>query len=967
MKSIRFRRFLALTLTIALAGAISLPSGQAKAKEKTAFKDYENVLAAWEKEGTGTVQNADIVAAPSDFGGGASDTGSTYGYRGRAVKLLEDGFVRYEITAEQEGLYELDIDYLAMSEGLNSIRGTLEVNGILPFNEAGRILFHNVWENETEKFETDKKGNHVMPSQKRIDQWQTMTFKDPGGAAEEPYRVKLKKGKNILKFTQKEGAALLGNIRLHSPEEPDGYREYRKSHEGKKKIEKGLKVIEAEYTAYKDSLDISPVSDRSAEAQPHDTQKQLLNTLNIFSPDSTAVWEVEAEVSGLYRLAFKVKQDNRKNGAVSYNILIDGKVPFKEAHGFRFPETDGYEDIEFAGDKPYEIYLEKGVHTIGLQADGTIYEDLMGELKQLSKEANDLGLNIKKLVGIGGDRYRDWELTKYNPGLKKQLESMADRLLKALKKETDAGRGEKTMEEFQRLYMVADSLRTLAEEPDELANRLGQLSEGSGSVTQSLNDTIDDLKYQPLVADQIYLYGSSDRLPEFEGGFFEGLLESGKRFLNSFKSDDEEEEGDGPLLNVWVNRNQSMADLMQKFADEKFTKETGIRVKFSLIPNEQKLILANTSKEQPDIAMGISTNLPYEFAIRHAAMDLSQFDDFGEVSRRFSPGAFLSYVNDDGVYALPETQDFYVLFYRKDIMEKLKLPIPDTWDDVKELIPELQRYGMNFYVPLASVSGTKPFMYTAPFIYQQGGDIYDTKTMNTALDGEKAVEGIKLMSDLFTVYGLPQQVPSFYNHFRYGTIPIGVSNMAEYQKLLAAAPEIAGSWDIALQPGVKQADGSIDRSAPGSAQAAMAFEGSEHKEECWEFLKWWTSEEVQSEFAFQLQNIYGSDYLWSSANLEAFGELPIESSHKQVILKQWDYMREVPKVPGGYMVEREISNIWNKIVFDGENPRAAVDASLITINKELDRKLEEFKYKKDGKLIRPFKIPDLKEIEGWGE
>jgi len=58
----------------------------------------------------------------------------------------------------------------------------------------------------------------------------------------------------------------------------------------------------------------------------------------------------------------------------------------------------------------------------------------------------------------------------------------------------------------------------------------------------------------------------------------------------------------------------------------------------------------------------------------------------------------------------------------------------------------------------------------------------------------------------------------------------------------------------------------------------------------------------------QAAHLLWCEYLWSSANLQAFSQLPIPRQDREVILEQWRWMREVPKVPGSYMLEREISN-----------------------------------------------------------
>ncbi|MCK7484164.1 MAG: extracellular solute-binding protein [Bacillus subtilis] len=63
--------------------------------------------------------------------------------------------------------------------------------------------------------------------------------------------------------------------------------------------------------------------------------------------------------------------------------------------------------------------------------------------------------------------------------------------------------------------------------------------------------------------------------------------------------------------------------------------------------------------------------------------------------------ALIPMIYDEGLYGLPDTENFYVLFYRTDILDTLDLTVPDTWDDVVKMMPTLRRYGMNFYIPLS--------------------------------------------------------------------------------------------------------------------------------------------------------------------------------------------------------------------------------------------------------------------------
>ena len=135
----------------------------------------------------------------------------------------------------------------------------------------------------------------------------------------------------------------------------------------------------------------------------------------------------------------------------------------------------------------------------------------------------------------------------------------------------------------------------------------------------------------------------------------------------------------------------------------------------------------------------------------------------------------------------------------------------------------------------------------------------------------------------------------------------------------------------------------------------------------WELLKWWSSKDVQSEFAKRLSLQYGKGYIWNSANIEAFKESIIFTEHeKDVILAQWENMREIPRVPGWYMLERELSNSWNNIVLNGRNTRATIEDAVDNINKELKRKLTEFGYlSSTGKVLKPYHVTTLEMIEKY--
>ena len=198
---------------------------------------------------------------------------------------------------------------------------------------------------------------------------------------------------------------------------------------------------------------------------------------------------------------------------------------------------------------------------------------------------------------------------------------------------------------------------------------------------------------------------------------------------------------------------------------------------------------------------------------------MTQFSDFKEVASVYEQGFFLTGTIGDKVYSMPETMNFWVLFYRSDVLEKMNIGIPQTMEDVIDMLPTLQMRGLNFYYPTAGMLLMRNFHGTTPLLVQNGGALYNaTAAEGTALNKEESVKGFTALTDLFTVYNLSVNVDNFYQHFRNGDMPIGIADYATYNMLKNAAPELDGSWQIAVAPGTKQADGTIDRTVCGQAE-----------------------------------------------------------------------------------------------------------------------------------------------------
>lgn len=938
---------------------------------------YSTLLKTWESAGITDSTGYFSAIRPVDFLFDSNksrilSTEKSREYEDSVLYLVNGDSVILNVKIPEDGLYNISFDYYILNDGIIPVEAAIKINDKYQFYESRRIAFPELWTTNNE-FKKDRFGNEMIPKPIKIFKWQNTYAMDASYIHNEPLKFYLHKGFNKIEILNIGDEFLLGNIYITSPKIDISYTEYisKINKSSNKYIDSTLLEYEAELTYMKNSPSIYPVSEQDPSVTPYETDKLLLNVMGGQSwakGGQKLTWKIKVNKSGFYNIAFKYRQPDKVNIPVYRSIRIDGKVLFKELKKYPFNYTETWKNETLSDElgQAYMIWLDEGEHEISLSVNLEPVRPIIETIQSIMKEITDLTLEIQMLTGNSNDILRDWDIEEYIPDISARLNNWARVLRSQYEYARQLNEDGLKPNEVRNLLIAAKQLENLAKKPNEIPNKMTLLSQGSSSANQLLGDLQERLSEQPLYIDKFYVYRGIN-LPSPKCSFLTKTVEGIKRFLLSFIPKDYYKEDAEEVLEVWINRPRQYVNLLQTMADEYFTPKTGIPVKLSIMPDEQKLILANASGVQPDVALGISYWIPYELAIRGAACDLTQFDDFKEYVDTFSAGAMLPLVLDGKIYGLPETQDFWVLFYRKDILENLGVPVPNTWDEVLQILPELQRFGMNFYVPISGGGAFKPFTSTAPFIYQFGGELYSNDSMRTGLDNEECLKAVKFMSDIFTIYDMPLQVPNFYNHFRYGLLPIGISNFTTYVQLKNAATEIEGWWDIGLYPGMKNEEGQIVRWTPGTGQACMIFEKSHKQKEAWEFIKWWMSTETQVEFAVNLQTTYGPAYMWNTANMDAFDQLPWPKEDKEIIKEQWKWLKDIPKIPGAYMLERELSNTWNKIVFNGSNPRSTVEDAVITVNREIKRKMEEFGYIKDGQVIRPYILPTIELIKELGD
>ncbi len=896
-------------------------------------------------------------------------------YAGEAIRTETDltamagETVQAEVNAPEDGQYEIWLTYRNVTQSTLPTELILRIDGGLPFYELRRIKLNSLWVTASDEIPVDRYGNEIAPAPVAADAEQEAGLTDSTARIDVPFLFELKAGKHTLSFEVQDSGAHLSAVTLKAPEEPAAYA-------GEKAQGAGVIIIEGEDIFSRSKSSIRGAGEFNALLTPYSTDHRVINHLDGASFDTagdTVTYKFTAEKEGWYQLDFHYRQSVKADFPVFLDILLDGELPSQAARQVPMDYSTSFTDkVIRAGEENQTYFLSQGEHTLSLRLNAALLTPVYEMIDRVLSEINSLSLEITRLSGGAADQYRSYNVRQYIPDIEDRLNGWGDDCAQAveyIKQFSANGSGSA----FSSLTLCADQLHRLALKPEDLPRRLSELSTGSNSASRMLAQQLQDMANNDLAIDQIIFFQEGASLPG-RPGFGEQAGKTVERFVTSFSSQDYAAgSGDKTHLQVWMGRSRQYVELVQNLIDVEFTPNTGIQVDISLMPDANKLVLANAAGTAPDVVLSLQYVVPSYLNIRGALYDLTQFEDFGQVAQRFSPGLFIPYTLGDGVYAMPETVNFWVQFYRKDILDALQIDVPDSMEEVKLILPELQRRNMNFYFPTAGMVGMKVFPGTLPLILQCGGSIYDTTIGDTTLDSDASLKGFREMTELFTVYNMPTDVPSpgFYQQFRDGTLPIGIADLATYNLLLNAAPELDSLWDISLFPGLTQEDGTVARWTTGGAETMAILSQTKMPDKAWEFLKWWSSEDVQSRFGSLLQSTYGSEYIWPTANSAAFATLPLKSAHKKVIMEQMKWMTEAPWVLGTYMLERELSNAFISVVVDGVDARRALDTAVKRINRETYRKLEEFGYYKNGEMLKDFPTPTVdvvqKYIDAWNE
>ena len=890
------------------------------------------------------------------------------GMQGDSVYTSENSLVEFEVEVQKEGFYNLSLVYYPIAGKNSDIERSIFIDGKLPYKEMASIDFYRIWRFDLEEdnlnangsatyhWEKDNQGNDNRPSMIEAPEWITSYVYDSEGYVTSPLAVYLTKGTHTITMLSLREPMLINQIVLSNASSAKSYADTKAEQDAKGAVTtSGHKItIEGENATRTSSQMLYPTQDQSSPSVSPSSAKELLN--NTIGGNSWRLvgqwieWDFDIPQSGYYNISLYDCQNFVRGIYVSRRITIDGEVPFKEMedYGFSYGQSWREDVLSDENGEAYQFYLEEGHHTLRMQAVLGDFSNIISEVQSCVQQLNSIYREVIKITGVSPDTYRDYQLEASLPELHNELVAVREQLAGAIDQMQELTG--KNSDRLTVLLTMRDQLDDLIDDAEYFVRVIGSYKIN----VRACGNWVTQVTEQPLAIDRINITSPDTKVEYKNTSFLSKLGYECRRLYYSFVIDYnqignviEDDKADDTTITLWIGSGRDQANIIKKMIDEGFTNSFGVNVNVQLV-DMNTLLRAELAGEGPDVAIQVANtngiagavlntgnDTPVNYGIRNAVLDLSQFDDLDEVRTRFAEAAMVPFEFDGATYGLPETTTFPVMFYRKDILAELGMEVPETWDEVKVAMAVLAKNQMEFgMLPSEQIF--------AMLLYQNGGSYYTEDGARSVLDSDVAVNTFKDYCEFYTDYKLDKET-SVEERFRTGECPIVIADYTTYNNLVVSAPDIAGLWDFAPVPGTVREDGTVDHSTGCTGLASIIMADTDYPEECWEFLKWWTSADVQTQYGREMESLMGSAARVPTANLEAFANMPWPVDDYEALEEAFQWVKGIPQVPGGYYSWRNVNNAFYTVTTetDTASPREELMDKVIYINAEIDYKRQE--------------------------
>lgn len=951
-KRMLFKRVLcsvvAVLLTVTVGGSVIF------AAEDTSASEYRNYIAEYKDKSLASneiVLNYETLKAGEIF----EQDGK------KCIKInSENNFAEFYFKVENDGLYNINVTYFDLLGDSLSLKLGFAFDGITPYFELKSVSFSKVYVPESSEIEKDEFGNDVRPTLVGKQCFRSELVESEAGMQSEPYAVYLTAGEHILRVNSVLGDMLISEIKLSSYKKAVAYEDYIQNYGSQNSQGNQSYKIEAENVFEVSSSTLAPtIESTDAGMSPVSATKKLVNSFGQTywkSNGQWGSWIVPDEVDeGLYEISFRAKQ-NGSVGISSYRKLyINGEVPFSQAENISFEYNSKWQIKTLGDDNPYCVYLKPG-DVLTLKATTGEMADVINDIYATLDKLNEIYQSIIIVTGTSPDSERDYNIQREIPTL---LDSLSD-VRNDVKKITDSI-AEIMGDTNSKVYFLKRFVTLIDSFLNNYRNIVPEISTFKEYIDSLASQTYD-FNSSPLELDWIMLSKAQAKKPNANASFWKSAVFEIKRFLFTFSSNysvANSTEGNGERsVVVWCGLGRDQAQAVKSIIENKFVPQSGINIDFKMTATSlSEAILAG---REPDVSLSVAQEVPVDLALRGQALDISPYLDkmSDEYMSQFNSSAFIPFEYKNGVYAMPISQDYYMMFYREDILNRLGIEVPQTWDDLYYVMRKLQK--SNFKVGIkesdsAAAGVSNAISIFDMFLYQNGGKYFNDDLSMTNFESKEGKSAFKSVVSLYRDYGLDTDF-NLLTRFRSGEMPIIITSSSFYQTVAATAQEIAGRWKMTVIPGTLKSDGSIDRTESSVVTGTVILKGAKRRnvaDEAFKFVSWWAGSEAQFEYITAMEAIQGVAGRVATANKVTFERLSWTAEEAEVLKAQRNWVTAINQIPGTYIINRSLSNaIRTSYASTSIDPLRQLNIQNRIINDEINRKRAEFeeKNRKGGEL-----------------
>jgi sorbitol/mannitol transport system substrate-binding protein len=310
--------------------------------------------------------------------------------------------------------------------------------------------------------------------------------------------------------------------------------------------------------------------------------------------------------------------------------------------------------------------------------------------------------------------------------------------------------------------------------------------------------------------------------------------------------------GDANSVDVLMVNNPQMIDL-QRLTAENFTRQTGIDVNFTVLPENdvRDKISQEFSSQAGQYDVASLSN--FEIPIYAKSKWIAPLDDFVAADTAFDQADILppmtkSLTADDGkLYGEPFYGESSFLMYRKDVLDAqgIQMPAKPTWQQVADIAARVdgKQPGMAGICLRGQPGWGQIFAPLTTVVNTFGGTWFDAD-WNARVDAPEFQQATKFYVDLVRAYGetgAPQAgFTECLNNMVQGNVAMWYDATSAAGSLEAADSPVKGKMGYVAAPVVKTPSSGWLYAWSWSIQQA-----SKKKENAWKFISWASSRQYE--------------------------------------------------------------------------------------------------------------------------